>query len=31
VFHGVGHYPPAQVPERLTGVLLRFTKEHAGW
>jgi 3-oxoadipate enol-lactonase len=24
VFHGVGHYPPAQVPDRLAGVIVRF-------
>src|SRR5690606_12896746 len=23
-FHGIGHYPPAQVPDRLAGVLRRF-------
>lgn len=31
VFHGVGHYPPATVPDRLAGVLLRFMEAHAGW
>lgn len=27
VFHGVGHYPNAQVPDRLAGVLSRFVGE----
>lgn len=30
VFHGVGHFPNAQVPERLSRVLARFMREHAG-
>ena len=28
VFHGIGHYPPAHVPERLAGVFKRFIEEH---
>ena len=27
VFHGVGHYPNAQIPERLAGVFVRFLKD----
>lgn len=27
VFHGVGHYPNAQIPDRLAGVLSRFVGE----
>lgn len=29
VFHGVGHFPNAQVPEPLAGVLTRFYESHA--
>ncbi|MCK9486997.1 MAG: alpha/beta hydrolase [Dehalococcoidia bacterium] len=30
VFHGVGHFPNAQAPDRLAGVLARFVRGYAG-
>jgi pimeloyl-ACP methyl ester carboxylesterase len=27
VFHGIGHYPPAHVPDRLAGVMQRFIED----
>ena len=29
VFTGIGHYPPAQIPDRVAAVLVRFTEAHA--
>ncbi|RJQ13151.1 MAG: alpha/beta hydrolase [Dehalococcoidia bacterium] len=29
VFTGVGHFPPAQIPDRTAGVLVRFMRAHA--